>query len=49
MFLVDDEEKRKQMGKRSRVLAEEKFDWSIIADTHLGLYEKMLENQNDRG
>lgn len=44
-MLVDDDKQRKEMGKRSRRLAEDKFDWSIIADRYLELYEKVLKGR----
>lgn len=40
--LIDNEKTRKNMGKRSRRLAEEHFNWSIIANKYLNLYKKLF-------
>jgi glycosyltransferase involved in cell wall biosynthesis len=40
-YLVDHPEKWDEMGKNSRRLAEEEFDWSKIAEKYLKVYEEM--------
>lgn len=41
-YLIENEEERKRMGKNSRKLAEEEFDWSRIAERYLKVYEEFL-------
>ena len=40
-YLVDHPEKWDEMGKNSRRLAEEEFDWSKIAEKYLEVYEEI--------
>jgi len=40
-YLVENEDERKRMGKNSRKLAKEEFDWSKIAERYLRIYEKV--------
>ena len=42
-YLVDTEEERIIMGKNSRKLAEEKFDWRMIAEKYLEVYEEVVK------
>ena len=41
-YLVDNEEERIRMGKNSRKLAEEEFDWRTIAERYLGVYKEVV-------
>jgi glycosyltransferase involved in cell wall biosynthesis len=45
-YLVDNEGERERMGKNSRKLAEEEFDWAKIAKRHLEVYEKLKDINN---
>ncbi|MHC1568764.1 MAG: glycosyltransferase [Candidatus Syntropharchaeia archaeon] len=38
-YLIDNPEERERMGKNSRKLAREEFDWSKIAEKYLEVYE----------
>ncbi|MBT9150330.1 MAG: Spore coat protein SA [candidate division WS2 bacterium] len=40
-YLIDNEEERIRMGRNSRKLAEEEFDWSKIAEKYLEVYEEV--------
>jgi len=40
-YLIENEDERKRMGKNSRRLAEEEFDWSRIAERYLEVYEEI--------
>jgi glycosyltransferase involved in cell wall biosynthesis len=40
-YLVEDEEERKKMGRNSRKLAENKFDWSEITERYLKVYKNI--------
>ena len=40
-YLLDHPEKWEKMGRNSRKLAEEEFDWSKIADRYLEVYEEV--------
>ena len=40
-YLIDNEEERRRMGKNSRKLAEEEFDWERIAKKYLKVYEEI--------
>ena len=40
-YLIDHPEKWDEMGKNSRKLAEEEFDWSKIAEKYLEVYEEI--------
>ena len=40
-YLIDRPRKREEMGKNSRKLAEEEFDWRIIAEKYLEVYEEI--------
>jgi glycosyltransferase involved in cell wall biosynthesis len=40
-YLVENEDERKRMGKNSRKLAKEEFDWSKIAERYLRIYEEV--------
>jgi len=40
-YLIENEEKRKRMGRNSRVLAEEEFDWEKVAKMYLKVYEEI--------
>ena len=42
-YLVENEEERERMGRNSRVLAEEEFDWRMIAEKYLKVYEYILK------
>ena len=42
-YLVDHPVERERMGRNSRILAEEKFDWSKIIKSYLQVYEEMLD------
>ncbi len=37
-YLIDHPEEREEMGKNSRKLAEEEFNWSKIAERYLEVY-----------
>jgi glycosyltransferase involved in cell wall biosynthesis len=39
--LIENEEERMRMGKNSRKLAKEEFDWEKIAEKYLGVYEEV--------
>ena len=41
-FLVENKEERARMGKNSRKLAEEEFDWKIISEKYLEVYEEIM-------
>jgi len=41
-YLIDNPEERERMGKNSRKLAEEKFNWIMIADKYLRVYEEVV-------
>lgn len=41
IYLIENEEERKKMGRNSRKLAEEEFDWSKIAERYLEAYEEV--------
>ena len=40
-YLLENEEERKRMGRNSRRLAEEEFDWSKIAEKYLKIYKEV--------
>lgn len=40
-YLIDHPEKREEMGRNSRKLAEEVFDWRTIAERYLEVYEEV--------
>ena len=40
-YLIDHPEKWEKMGKNSRKLAEEEFDWKKIAEKYLEVYEEV--------
>jgi glycosyltransferase involved in cell wall biosynthesis len=40
-YLIDHPEKWGEMGRNSRKLAEEEFDWKKIADRYLEVYEEV--------
>jgi len=40
-YLIEDREVRKRMGRNSRKLAEEEFDWSIITKKYLKVYKEL--------
>jgi len=40
-YLIDHPEKWEEMGKNSRKLAEEEFDWGKIVEKHLEVYEEV--------
>jgi len=40
-YLIENPEERKRMGKNSRKLAEEEFDWEKIAEKYLRVYEEV--------
>ncbi|MCL0048708.1 glycosyltransferase family 4 protein [Dehalococcoidia bacterium] len=42
-YLLDHPEKWKEMGRNSRKLAEEEFDWSKIADKYFEVYQEVTE------
>ncbi len=46
--LLDDPEKRAQMGKASRKRAEEEFDWKLIAARTKQVYEELLREKKKR-
>jgi len=43
MFLLENEDVCKKMGKRGRRLIEEKYDWGVIASQTERVYEKIVE------
>ena len=43
MFLLENEDVCKKMGKRGRRLIEEKYDWGVIASQTERFYEKIVE------
>lgn len=43
MYLIENEEERKRMGRNSRRLAEDEFDWSKIAEKYIKAYEKLMD------
>jgi glycosyltransferase involved in cell wall biosynthesis len=43
-YLIDHPEERERMGKNSRKLAVEEFDWRKIAEKYLKVYEEKNEN-----
>ena len=44
-FLLDHPEARERMGRNSRKLAEEEFEWQKIADRYLKVYEERLNSR----
>jgi len=40
-YLIENEEERERMGKNSKRLAEEEFDWGKIAERYLEVYEEV--------
>jgi glycosyltransferase involved in cell wall biosynthesis len=42
-YLVVNEEERARMGKNSKKLAKEEFDWSKIAERYLEVYEEIVK------
>jgi glycosyltransferase involved in cell wall biosynthesis len=42
-YLVENEEERKRMGRISKRLAKEKFDWKEITNRYLEIYEEIVE------
>jgi len=42
-YLVENEEERIKMGKNSRKLAKEEFDWEKIAERYLEVYEEVVK------
>lgn len=46
--LLDDPEKRAQMGRAGRKRAEEEFDWKLIAARTKRVYEELLEEKKRR-
>jgi len=42
-YLIDNPEEREKMGKNSRKLAREEFDWEKIAERYLKVYEEVAE------
>ena len=42
-YLIDNPEERERMGKNSRKLAREEFDWKKIAERYLKVYEEVVE------
>jgi len=41
-YLIDNPEERERMGKNSRKLAREEFDWEKIAERYLKVYEEVV-------
>ena len=41
-YLVENEEERRKMGRNSRKLAEEEFDWAKITEKYLKVYEELF-------
>ena len=41
IYLIENEEERERMGKNSRKLAEEEFDWGKIAEKYIKVYEEV--------
>jgi len=41
-YLIDNPEERERMGKNSRKLAREEFDWKKIAERYLKIYEEVI-------
>ena len=44
-YLLDHPEKWEEMGKNSRRLAEEEFDWKKIAEKYLEVYEEVMRSE----
>jgi glycosyltransferase involved in cell wall biosynthesis len=44
-YLIENEEERAMMGKNSRKLAKEEFDWEKIAERYLKIYEKVCAHK----
>lgn len=42
-YLVENDEERERMGRNSRKLAENEFDWSKIAEGYLKIYKNILK------
>lgn len=46
--LIDDAELRKNMGKKSRLIAERDYDVNKVADLHIEIYEKLYNAKTDK-
>jgi len=44
-YLIENEEERERMGKNSRRLAEEVFEWKKITERYLEVYESILKHR----
>jgi len=42
-YLIENEEERRKMGRNSKKLAKEEFDWEKIEEKYLKVYEKVAE------
>jgi len=42
LYLIENEEERKKMGRNSRKLAEREFDWSKIARKYVEIYRELI-------
>lgn len=42
-YLVDNPKERERMGKNSRKLAEEEFDWKKVGEKYIELYERVVK------
>jgi len=47
-YLIKNEEERIRMGKNSRKLAEEEFDWEKITERYLEVYEEIKGVNNEQ-
>lgn len=47
-YLIDNEEERIRMGKNSRKLAEEEFDWRKITEEYLKIYLEVIDNGRNK-
>lgn len=45
MYLYEHPEERKRMGENSRKLVEQKFDWSIISEKYIGVYQSLPKDK----
>ena len=41
--LLEDEPRRRQLAARARALAEERYDWKLIAPQLTAVYERLLD------
>ena len=42
MALLGNDEKRSEFGKRSRMLANERFNWNVVGRQYIDLFKKFI-------